>query len=651
MGRSISIIGTKITLKGLTYIPQVDGKMIVLDMATPTKRSGYIRTDTEKWATNETARFIFVPVLGLRGTTLKIDAKSGQNLRIAFLKKPYFSNGSTPDFCQGTSLITRDAPVESFTEVIPSDCAYLYVFTTDIYGVDVTPTINDIIIPATYIITISGDEIINNGQTWQVEMGDSFVLEEIEANAGYGINLVTIIMGNTDITQEAYQDGVISIDRVTGNVVINVETASVTDTNMFTKRTTGNGISILNNKALLKGIRGNTMVWQNRGNLVRSNIYPVDITISSQTSEQIVFTPSAVNSRFSDMNAGVSNHVMLIHCKVYVDTDGTVSPQFGIGLVSNANNPSGAAPRTVHSANKWVDLTVRCPASGAQSGSTTDNRGGNNFMFCIGNSNSWMSSGTYRTVTIKEWFCVDLTYLFGAGNEPTIAEFTKLFPYQYYAYNSSSILLNNAMTNYISKDGNEVTLQNVSLNVPTLTGKLDGEGESVVVFPNGMKSSCNEAVNDTYDEIKQVDGVWKAIKRIGTERATSAISGRYEYEILAQEEVYILDDQTIPTEITVADQGVEEILPINEATPTTAPAIMEMKYGAIPSRGLLGGLLGGTKGGGSDEPDYSDGEAITDYEEEQEPNVEEPLEEPLDEEPKEDIKESPVIDEKQELKK
>jgi hypothetical protein len=176
------------------------------------------------------------------------------------------------------------------------------------------------------------------------------------------------------------------------------------------------------------------------------------------------------------------------------------------------------------------------------------------------------------------------------------------------------------MTNYVSKDGNEETLQNVSLNVPTLTGKLNGEGESAIIFPNGMKSSCNEAVNDTYDEIKQVDGVWTAIKRIGTERATSAISGRGEYEILAQEEVYVLDDQTIPTEITVADQGVEEILPANGATPTTAPAIMEIQYGAIPSRGLLGGLLGGTKGGSSNEPDYSDGEEITDYEEEQETN-------------------------------
>lgn len=47
--------------------------------------------------------------------------------------------------------------------------------------------------------------------------------------------------------------------------------------------------------------------------------------------------------------------------------------------------------------------------------------------------------------------------------------------------------------------------------VTTLTGKLNGEGESVVVFPDGMKSA-----GDVYDEIKIENGVVKAIKRVGS---------------------------------------------------------------------------------------------------------------------------------------
>lgn len=47
--------------------------------------------------------------------------------------------------------------------------------------------------------------------------------------------------------------------------------------------------------------------------------------------------------------------------------------------------------------------------------------------------------------------------------------------------------------------------------ITTLTGKLDGEGESVVVFPDGMKRA-----GSAYDEIVNVGGVTKAIKRIGS---------------------------------------------------------------------------------------------------------------------------------------
>lgn len=46
----------------------------------------------------------------------------------------------------------------------------------------------------------------------------------------------------------------------------------------------------------------------------------------------------------------------------------------------------------------------------------------------------------------------------------------------------------------------------VELNLPTLTGKLNGEGESVVVFPDGLKSA-----GSVYDEIVGN----KAIKRVG----------------------------------------------------------------------------------------------------------------------------------------
>ena len=515
---------------------------------------------------------------------------------------------------------------------------------------DTLGSVMEVVSGYSMVVRVHGDASCSNlAPFYFVVDGDAFTMTITYNQPAIALNL-SIIMGNTDITHDAYQDGVISIPRVTGNVVITVETASVTNTNMFTKRTTADGATVLNNKALLKGVRGFTAeFWQKLDKPEFSDGSSTGWTALRGTirvSDGIMHVTrpsSSTISIYTSTNPPLTQaHKYLFIAKIK-QTEGTANSVKFSDWAVNIN------VSTVEMSNGWKVIYATKTYSTAPAS--------NYRRFCI--------VGTVIGVSFDvEWAqCIDLTYL-GINN---YNDFIKSFPNVPYPYNSTRFLLNNVMTNYVSKDAEETTLQNVSLNVPTLTGKLNGEGESVVIFPNGMKSSCNEAVNDTYDEIKQVDGVWKAIKRIGTERATSAISGRGEYEILAQEEVYILDDQTIPTEITVADQGTEEILPTNGATPTTAPAIMEIQYGAIPSRGLLGGLLGGTKGGGSNEPDYSDGEEITNYEEEQEPNedsdepiVEEPLEEPLgeeskedenEEEPKEDIKESPVVDEKKELKK
>jgi len=67
---------------------------------------------------------------------------------------------------------------------------------------------------------------------------------------------------------------------------------------------------------------------------------------------------------------------------------------------------------------------------------------------------------------------------------------------------------------------------NVSIHVTTLTGKLNGQGESVVVFPYGMRKAEN-----VYDEIyTDANGITKAIKRIGV-----ANLGAYNWTIIDSE--------------------------------------------------------------------------------------------------------------------
>lgn len=553
----------------------------------------------------------------------------------------------------------------------------------------------------------------------------------------------------------------------------------VTVTSMFTKRTTGDGITILNNKALLKGIRGNSLIWNaiRDGNWINNG----PTTISGIT-YQIVNKNTTVNGTSTRSGTYVQ------------PTFSTYSNCKGHKLLilnKTNNNPNNNVYFVTNGFSIYAEfsdsriLTVTSQTARLYLRYKTD----------LGR--------TYNNAYMACPIAIDLTRMFGAGNEPTtVNAFKKLFPFDLEDYSNSGIVINNSMTNYVSKDGDEETLQNVSLNVPTLTGKLNGEGESVVVFPNGMKSTVNpynaelsyitknnstggyfkipyvptgrdikikikftltsaissasyltifraytgesyeayriirngasntnyifscggrasnsrvldlslntvytiemtinsvtinntayslyddvgsentgqfelmagynmtlyyfqvykanelvvdcvpyrkdmvgaikERISDTiiypttgtitcgtlteasesaiYDEIKQDEnGAWEAYKRVGDTRATNAISGRAEYDSLEQEEVYVLDDQTIPTEITIADQGVEEILPTNGATPTTAPAIMEIEYRAAPV--LTSFSLGNPLGGGLQNIIPSDNNITDDIEEIQE---------------------------------
>ena len=119
------------------------------------------------------------------------------------------------------------------------------------------------------------------------------------------------------------------------------------------------------------------------------------------------------------------------------------------------------------------------------------------------------------------------------------------------------INISNQSKNGIYEPYKESTLP---LDVTTLTGKLNGEGSSVVVFADGMNSA-----GDVHDEICIVDGVTKAIKRVSSSHG-----------VLAEPEVYVLDDFSLPKLYPVANGGTEEQLS-NSAN--SLPATLSIRYG------------------------------------------------------------------------
>ena len=163
------------------------------------------------------------------------------------------------------------------------------------------------------------------------------------------------------------------------------------------------------------------------------------------------------------------------------------------------------------------------------------------------------ASAAGSTGTIENAICVDLTMMYGAGSEPTVSEFESEFNQPYYDYNPSGLLSVKA-TAIQSKDSNNNVIGNCDLNIPTLTGKLNGTGSSVVIFPDGMQLN-----GTTRDELTATS----AIKRIAEDNS-----------VLSTPQTYILDN-ALQLQYPVVAGGTEMVLP----TTGTAPMKMDVIYG------------------------------------------------------------------------
>jgi len=117
--------------------------------------------------------------------------------------------------------------------------------------------------------------------------------------------------------------------------------------------------------------------------------------------------------------------------------------------------------------------------------------------------------------------CINLRHLYGAENGATpftIAQFEEFFPLPYYSYDAGR-LINMAITSFTSqgtdKDGN-VFYKAINLPITTMTGKLNGIGNSETIFSNGMGNAYGlpSSISNAYaDSITKVGGVWKATQR------------------------------------------------------------------------------------------------------------------------------------------
>ena len=138
-------------------------------------------------------------------------------------------------------------------------------------------------------------------------------------------------------------------------------------------------------------------------------------------------------------------------------------------------------------------------------------------------------SGETGTFSLADIMVFDLTLIFGAGNEPTTvaqfeADYERWFgkPLSYEEYDEGSLrpVLMNAIQ---TKGANNSWTKTRTMPITTLKGRLEGAGESVTIFPDGLKKAGN-----IQDEIFVEGGVVKAIKRVGSVDLGSLGFGLYQ---------------------------------------------------------------------------------------------------------------------------
>ena len=177
-------------------------------------------------------------------------------------------------------------------------------------------------------------------------------------------------------------------------------------------------------------------------------------------------------------------------------------------------------------------------------------------------------------------------WLDGANNAST--EVTLIFAkdcYVYFAFCEGGVTsetpvplscLNLSWSGYRNGEYESYWSETRQLPITTLTGKKDGEGESVVIFGDGLNSFGN-----TYDEIT----AGAAVKRLGLRAyaegdesdPTVLTDGTNTIYVLDTPETYVLDEPLTLT-YKVDDFGTEKELPQNDDEPVTAPIRYEVQY-------------------------------------------------------------------------
>lgn len=183
----------------------------------------------------------------------------------------------------------------------------------------------------TYSVTNNLSHAVNNNTNTRVEKYNSYSAN-ITIETGYKLNSVTVTMGGTDITSSCYSNGNISIEHVTGNIVITVTTSLIPPntysiTNKLTQCTSNNNLA-----TVTEGHNYTATITANTGYTVNSIVVKmgnIDISSSAVSGNIITIanvTGNIVITAIAIQNALYSFGVM---SDMHIPTDETSDTVYG----------------------------------------------------------------------------------------------------------------------------------------------------------------------------------------------------------------------------------------------------------------------------------------------------------------------------------
>lgn len=155
-----------------------------------------------------------------------------------------------------------------------------------------------------YTIANNLTNCTNNNSNANVEEGENYKATLI-ADTGYVLSSVTITMGGTDITSTAYSNGIITINNVTGNIVITA-TAVVKTLTSISATYTGGNVNVGTELTSLTGITVTATYSDNTTSIV--NGYTLSGTIA-EGSNTITVTYQDKTTTFTVTGVAVSTDV------------------------------------------------------------------------------------------------------------------------------------------------------------------------------------------------------------------------------------------------------------------------------------------------------------------------------------------------------